>query len=236
MGRKPRVLALHSFRTSATIFDAQLRLAGLKQALGNLVEFTFLDAPHAASGEPYPDVAAAFPGEAYFEWWDAQRVEGGGYEYRGAAASLAAVAAALLEAAEAGEPFDAICGFSQGAAIAALAAAEQRAGRGAAAGTPPLRFALLFAGLRSRDPALDPHYAALPGLPSLHVVGAADPVRRASAELLEAFREGSAESCGAAPELLTHARGHVIPRLIGEDLERMRAFVGTHAGGGEARL
>ena len=53
-GGKLRVLALHSWRTSASIFAKQLAVAGWTNDdgtwLGDLCEFVCVDAPHPASG------------------------------------------------------------------------------------------------------------------------------------------------------------------------------------------
>ena len=68
---KLRVLALHSFRTSGSIFRDQLEALGnWPNAIGDLCEFVYVDAPHPASGEVPEDVASFFQGP-YFEWWNA---------------------------------------------------------------------------------------------------------------------------------------------------------------------
>ena len=68
---KLRVLALHSFRTSGSIFCDQLEALGnWPNAIGDLCEFVYVDAPHPASGEVPEDVASFFQGP-YFEWWNA---------------------------------------------------------------------------------------------------------------------------------------------------------------------
>ena len=55
---KLRVLALHSFRTSGSIFRDQLEALGnWPNAIGDLCEFVYVDAPHPASGE-VPEIGA----------------------------------------------------------------------------------------------------------------------------------------------------------------------------------
>ncbi|GFR45059.1 hypothetical protein Agub_g6432, partial [Astrephomene gubernaculifera] len=71
--RRLRVLCIHSFRTSGSIFKQQLQRAGLLEALEDLVEFTFVDAPHPASGHIPRDVGPYFQGP-YFEWFTAEEV------------------------------------------------------------------------------------------------------------------------------------------------------------------
>ena len=68
--RRPlRLLALHSFRTSAAIFRRQLaRLGGLDGA-----ELVFIDAPHAASGPLPEDVAGAGFEGPFFEWFTVEQ-------------------------------------------------------------------------------------------------------------------------------------------------------------------
>lgn len=77
------------------------------------------------------------------------------------------------------------------------------------------RFVLLFAGVRmTRQYAYA--YSGLRNLPSLHVLGDRDPVRRQTLELIASFDD---------PLVVHHPRGHSIPRLPPPDLQVVRAFL-----------
>jgi hypothetical protein len=85
--KRLRILALHSFRTSASIFEDQLRRAGILTGdndngasscfAGVPATVDFLNAPNAASGPPPPDVVAGRWPPPYREWFAATRVEDG---------------------------------------------------------------------------------------------------------------------------------------------------------------
>ena len=68
-----RVLCLHGWRTSGQILRQQMEdiSVALSSVIGGALDMHYLDAPHTASGPPSPDVAAVWPDEPYFEWWDA---------------------------------------------------------------------------------------------------------------------------------------------------------------------
>jgi hypothetical protein len=82
--RPLRILALHSFRTSAAIFEDQLRRSGLLTGgedagdlkfVGVPAVVRFLDAPNAATGAAPPDVVAGAWPPPYREWFAATRVD-----------------------------------------------------------------------------------------------------------------------------------------------------------------
>jgi hypothetical protein len=117
----------------------------------------------------------------------------------GWAESLAALVAALRLHA----PIDGLLGLSQGAAVAAAAAAElQRSGE--ALGVAPPRLVWLAGGFVPPPPAGSALQADAPlRLRSLHVFGGDDYVSAAASEALAA--------CFAAPTTLRHAAGHLLP-------------------------
>lgn len=70
-----------------------------------------MDAPHAATGEAQPEVAAMFE-PPYFQWWNAQTITRDGKEvscYEGWEASIEAVKNRMRQ----DGPFDGVLGFSQ---------------------------------------------------------------------------------------------------------------------------
>ena len=140
---------------------------------------------------------------------------------------MAAVVAALRRAASRGEPFDGLLGFSQGAGLAHVAMCLQGAG-GLVVGpdVPPLRFAVLIGGFRSRHGG---HRTLLercrvgaqppwPGYPSVHIWGQRDPAKAGAQRLMQSFPEAQ-----ALP--LEHPGGHVVPALDAADLFRVERFL-----------
>jgi pimeloyl-ACP methyl ester carboxylesterase len=96
------------------------------------------------------------------------------------------------------DDFDGVLGFSQGAALTALVVGM--------AALPRVRFAVMIGGFVSRDAAHAPIVDALRGstLPSLHVIGRADRV-------VPPDGSRALASCFAAPIVLEHDGGHVVP-------------------------
>lgn len=137
-----RILCLHGWRTSGAILRFQTRDL---PSDGLSVEYVTMDAPHPASGPPYPIVAQLFPGP-YFEWWDHELST---HEYRGWSETMEAVRTHCRSHG----PFHGVLGFSQGASLAAYLAA-QRVSDPDDAIMPDLEFCMLFAGFVPRDPSL----------------------------------------------------------------------------------
>jgi pimeloyl-ACP methyl ester carboxylesterase len=183
-----RVLVLHGRLQSAALLHG--RLAPLQRRLAGTAELVFTDAP------------CCVPGGETREWWPGDSC-GGGVE--------AAVACAAAAWASHG-PFDALLGFSQGAAVAYLCCA-----RGGAA----------FAGLRGV--VLASGYAPEPGdaggdeagrllaLPSLHLLSEDDASVPAAASRRLAQRF-------ASPALHVHTAGHCVPQRAA-DLQAVVAFL-----------
>ena len=238
-GEKLRVLCLHSFRTSANILRDQLDIAQWGSSLGDLCEFTFMDAPHLATGEIPADVASFFE-PPYREWWNANEVDGR-IEYVGLDESLAAID----DFAAQHGPFDGVLGFSQGATLTGLLAATGIAeGKGPfacgigvgeeAAPTTPPPFALMISGMLARTASARELYAAAAAgveaaaerggaeaaTPSLHIVGDSDKVLPPALS-----KRAAAAAFFVDAKTVRHERGHVIPLLRGKALEDVRAFL-----------
>lgn len=245
-----KILCLHSFRTSAAILRGQLDIAQWPSSLGDLCQFTFMDAPHPASGNIPPDVASFFE-PPYFEWWNAMKDENGVLEYVGLDVSFASVDAFVAEHG----PFDGVLGFSQGATMTGMLAAMGRAeGKGpfkasasSSSGATSATFALMISGMLARTERAQALYTSAeeegsPGTPSLHIIGEADTVlppalseRAAALSFWGSNRadiptdpvvDTGVDVAAADPVVVVrHERGHVVPRLTGEALERVRAFL-----------
>ncbi|KAK9813275.1 hypothetical protein WJX72_011766 [[Myrmecia] bisecta] len=214
--RKLRILALHSFRTSGTIFQEQMRRAGLDTALEDLVEIIYATSPRPASGPPPEDVHPYFQGP-YYEWWNAETVEGQhgrSVTFHGWDTALSFITDFI----SLHGPFDGVMGFSQGTILTSLLVGLQQQGA-IMKGLPHFRFCLLFAGLPAGDPALKYVYDEPLRTPSLHVMGEKDFVLKYSKLLAKLFKD---------PIVIMHPRGHVIPALKGDSLETMRSFLQTH--------
>jgi pimeloyl-ACP methyl ester carboxylesterase len=188
------ILALHGYHGSARTLRRQI--APLADALPPGVNLAFVDAPSLARGD--------------FGWWH----EG----FTGWEATRDWVAELT-----AGEHFDGVIGFSQGAALAGLLLATQEAA-GDAAGNTALAFGFGFGVMIGGFTSEEPRHAALLrrklATPSLHVTGSADGIvpMRDSLRLAERF---------ADPVIVEHGGGHVIPtgpRALGRIVE----FVDRH--------
>ncbi|XP_025903777.1 esterase OVCA2 [Nothoprocta perdicaria] len=191
--RRPlRLLGLHGYRQNERRFRE--RTGALRKALRGRAELVTLSAPHRVpdgDGDSDDDPRAWwFSGPGTFEAREEAAAPDGLDE------SLSAVAAALAEHG----PFDGLLGFSQGAALAAMACALRAAGDGRF----PVAFAVLVAGFASRAPAHAAFYRQPIALPTLHVVGRADAViaPQLSWELARSFVE---------PVVLEHPGGHFVP-------------------------
>jgi hypothetical protein len=179
-----------------------------------LVDIFFVDAPNPASGPIPDDVAPYFQGP-YFEWWNAQKSADGSWMYENADRSQTFI----NDIFKLHGPFDGLIGFSQGAAMSALLAGMQRLGK-VLLDQPMLRCIVCFAGIRVRDPCLEEAYSAMAPVDSIHIIGEKDPVKHMTNLLIQAFD---------SPIVIHHPRGHVIPALKGEDLQRLREFLEFHA-------
>ena len=204
-----RVLGLHSFRTNATILEKQLRLAGWYQRLEREnVSFTFVDAPHLASGPIPEDVKVFGSGQAHREWWNAnQDPTTKDWHYDGCDESLAYLESVWDERG----PFDVILGFSQGAAITALFSGVLKSKRKVMP-----KCIVCISGIKVRDSRFDDVYEGIAQLPSFHLYGSHDPVKIFTNRLIRSFD---------SPVVIQHERGHVVPRLGDADEAQLVAFL-----------
>eukprot|EP00879_Flechtneria_rotunda_P003150 GHRR01003372.1.p1 GENE.GHRR01003372.1~~GHRR01003372.1.p1 ORF type:complete len:296 (+),score=71.11 GHRR01003372.1:250-1137(+) len=211
--RKLRVLCLHSWRTSGDIFKAQFQRSKLDVALDDLLELVFLTAPHAASGPIPDDVAGAFQGP-YFEWFTTEKAQHGEefiFTYHNMLESEAFIISAIRELG----PFDGICGFSQGGAMASALVALQHAGL-ALPDVPLFTFALFFGSVLTNHLRYQQAFKDRVQVPSCHIIGHKDYVKEHSIALARSF-EG--------PIVIIHSKGHVIPALANQHLAVLRAFL-----------
>ncbi|OQS02397.1 serine hydrolase (FSH1) [Thraustotheca clavata] len=206
-GRKLRILCLHGWRTSNKVL--QVQLVGLQRALGGKdgVEFISLNSPMLASGPPHAEVETFFGKQGpYYEWWDhvehpATDTTPKRSEYVGIERSLSFLQGQV----DVLGPFDAVLGFSQGAAMTTLLTANYLA-QGKSA---PYQAVVLVCGLLPRDGMpknllVDNKY--LLKIPSLHILGEKDAIFKWGQHLVEAYESSSRH-------IYIHPDGHKFPTL-----------------------
>ena len=201
-----RIICLHGSRQSAQIF--QKRLKTLLKKVKSIAQLHFIDAPHddvcikrfkrMMQHQTFDAVsnAAAAAGSSLC-WWLPGAVTGEPHPEWAAQwdASYALLNKTMADAAAAGEPFDGVLGFSNGAAAAAMLLSHQ------AEGIPPLRFALLAGGyapaqLLGREP-LD--------IPCLQLQGATD-------EFISPEQAQELELLFTGAQIHRHEQGHCVPQ------------------------
>ncbi|KAI8909465.1 serine hydrolase FSH [Powellomyces hirtus] len=187
-----RILCLHGYTQNANVFRS--RLAVMRKDLKNIADFEFVSAPHVVPKEEIPPVASAASVDLNAPvdemgprtWWRPFTLP----------SKLEDSIAELTEIwSKASPPFDGILGFSQGATMAALVLPSL---------DPPPRFSIHCSGFFPHDPAHGAMLAALPTVPSLHVMGRSDAwVPPARSEALRAMFKD--------PQTMVHDGGHFIP-------------------------
>ncbi|KAL3670312.1 hypothetical protein V7S43_004623 [Phytophthora oleae] len=204
MSRPLRVLCLHGWRTSGSILQRQT--SALRQAFGPKAELVYVDAPWNASG-PAPELVRSFYGKngPFYQWWDALKRgnEGEAYRYEGFEHSLDYLTGQV----QALGTVDAILGFSQGAAVATLLTAHYQS----TYGHVPWKVCILVGGFYPRNPGtqelLDAAKTSTDGaidIPSVHVIGRADPLAPKSEKLFRSFT-------GTRRLKFEHDEGHKFP-------------------------
>jgi hypothetical protein len=170
--RDLRMLCLHGYHGTGAILRRQM--APLAAAIPSNVELVYVDAPSLSSGD--------------FGWWH----EG----YRGWERSRDWA----IELLRAGPRIDGIFGFSQGAALTGLLAAQ----RDTLPSPVWFEFAIMVGGFTSTMPQHAELLRHKLTVPSVHVTGRTDVIvpRRDSLLLADRF---------ADPLVIEHPGGHVIP-------------------------
>uniref|UniRef100_A0A2P2JYC2 Uncharacterized protein MANES_12G128800 n=1 Tax=Rhizophora mucronata TaxID=61149 RepID=A0A2P2JYC2_RHIMU len=162
--KKPRILCLHGFRTSAAILQ---QLAGRwPENVHEKLDLVFLDAPFPAEGKS--DVEGIFD-PPYYEWFQANKDY---TKYRNFAECLAYIEDYMIRHG----PFDGLLGFSQGAILSAALPGMQRDGV-TLTKVPKIKFLIIIAGAMLGGskfglPELAASAFSLPiECPSLHFIG-----------------------------------------------------------------
>ncbi|KAI4314401.1 hypothetical protein L6164_027314 [Bauhinia variegata] len=207
--KKPRILCLHGFRTSAAILEKLI--ARLSETVLEKLDLVFLDGPFPAQGKS--DVEGIFD-PPYYEWFQAKKDF---TEYFNLQECIAYIEEYMVK----NGPFDGLLGFSQGAILAAALPGMQE--QGVVLGkVPKIKFLILisggkFGGKKFGMPKLASNAFAKPiDLPSLHFIGEMDFLKEEGIALLEAFVD---------PVVIHHPKGHTVPRLDDKSLQTMLGFI-----------
>lgn len=155
------------------------------------LDYTFVTAPHSATGPPDPGIATFYADFDYFEWFIKDE------EYSSLSHSMDLLVEHLRDASP---PYDGVMGFSQGAGMATRLAHKRSS-------DPTMhslfRFVILIGGVPPIElEAFTPDIA----LPSLHITGAADPFLSRSTALEGLYRDEMRHA-------LRHEEGHNIPSM-----------------------
>ncbi|KAK4430538.1 Esterase OVCA2 [Sesamum alatum] len=203
--RKPRILCLHSFRTSGRIL--QKLISRWPENVTGELDLVFVDAPFPAEGKS--DVEGIYD-PPYFEWFQTDKEFKEFYNFEECLNYLEDL---MLKHG----PFDGVLGFSQVAALPGM----QKEGV-ALNKVPNIKFLIIisggrFGGSKFGLPKLAAKAFSSPvGCPSLHIIGELDFLKGESEALLNYFVD---------PVVIYHAKGHTVPRLSEEDGEKMLQFM-----------
>jgi predicted esterase len=222
--RQLKVLCLHGFASSASIFNMQL--SHLQSAVSSFADLTFTDGF-------YPLDSTGSRRRPRFSWWRRQTSGDNLVEYAGMQCSLTALARLETEVNQ--KPFDVIIGHSQGAAMAiAIALINARAEEGI---EPPLalpsmpKALVLYSGFPPQDASLEKAYSVVEkqgglNISSHWIIGERDKV---------VLPEYSRTAMGLfqKPSSFIHGGGHDPPRCessteylvqVLSDLSRKQSF------------
>ncbi|MED6113454.1 hypothetical protein PIB30_070901 [Stylosanthes scabra] len=208
--KRPRVLCLHGFRTSAEILKKLV--SRWPESVTQKLDLVFLDAKFPAQGKS--DVEGIFD-PPYFEWFQNNQDFS---EYMNFEECLAYIEDFMVE----NGPFDGLLGFSQGAILAAALPGMQAQGVALGKVKNKIKFLILisgakFGGNKFGAPKLASNaFSKLIDIPSIHFIGETDFMKQESSDLVESFLE---------PVVIHHPRGHTVPRLDEKSVETVVGFI-----------
>jgi len=196
-----RVLCLHGWRTNKNVLGFQL--GGLQSVLKSMggIELVCINAPHLQSGPAYAEIQQFFGAGPFFEWWNAE--DDSECKYNGVEESVAYVCSYIKE----NGPFQAVLGFSQGAAM--VSALHAFIHRDASLLPIHLRWkcSILVCGIPVRDHQLKPiaEEALSKVSGSVHLIGENDKIKATSKVLASLY--------GGNTKILFFPEGHQPPSL-----------------------
>ncbi|KAF0695992.1 Aste57867_13205 [Aphanomyces stellatus] len=195
--RPLRILCLHGCRTNTKILRLQLQC--LQDSMGPSTQFRMVNAPFYTAADA--DLQGDFAGP-FYEWYDYCGDKETSKSYAGQQRSLAFLVRQVDELG----PFDAVLGFSQGAAMTTMLTAHYLAKKEAV----PFKAVALFCGYIPRDGMpmelqLEPNTLKYYlDIPSIHVIGTQDYLYKYGRELVTAYEPTTAR-------LFEHGAGHRLP-------------------------
>ncbi|KAF5668542.1 dihydrofolate reductase [Fusarium heterosporum] len=220
--KEVKILMLHGYTQSGTLFRAKTRslektIVKLLNPISLLPVFLYATGPNRLSPEDIPGYQP--PEEPQPEdyqpdtwaWW---RKDEATEKYRLLDEGMATIAEAIRDA----DGIDAVCGFSQGAAMAALVTAAlepervlpegqegdwARGLRDANSGNP-LKFSVMYSGFWATPDSLQFCFEPKIKTPSLHFLGSLDTV-------VEENRSRALTDRCQDPLVLVHPGGHHVP-------------------------
>ncbi|XP_028091388.1 esterase C25G4.2-like isoform X1 [Camellia sinensis] len=213
VGRKPRFLCFHGYRTSGKILERELQR--WPEFVREKMELVFIDAPFPAQGPPIPPAAAEGNFDPpYYEWFQSNEDFS---EYMNFDECIAYIEDCMTRIG----PFDGLLGFSQGALLSAALPGMQTEGV-VLTRVPKIKCVIIisggkFGGSKFSSPKLAENAFSSPiECPSLHFIGEKDLAKPYAIELLDPFVD---------PFVIFHHEGHVVPKLDEKGLEVMLSFL-----------
>lgn len=246
--KEVKILMIHGYTQSGPLFRAKTRalekLLAKTLAPISLLPVLFYptgpnrllpsDIPGFVSSESQGGDAISDPADLP-DTWGWFRKDDGSNTYRLFDEGMAVIAQAIRDAGG----IDAVCGFSQGGAMAAFIAAaleplrpvlEGPAGEWArklreANGNRPVKFAVSYSGFYAAVPSLQWLYEPKIKTPTLHYIGSLDTV------VDESRSQGLVDRC-EEPLVVVHPGGHYVP-VSKEWVMPLAGFIKNHASGQE---
>ncbi|KAH7679640.1 Dihydrofolate reductase protein [Dioscorea alata] len=205
VGRKPRILCLHGFRTSGEIMKRQV-IGKWPATVTSRLDLIFPDAPWPAAGKS--DVEGFFD-PPYYEWF---QFDEDYMHYVNLDECFEFIEDLIIKHG----PIDGLMGFSQGAILSAALAGMQEKGL-ALTRVPKLKFVVIIGGAKFPSPTVaEKAYSTRISCPSLHFIGAEDFLHSHGKILLESFVD---------PLVIHHPKGHTVPRLDPKNEEMAMSFI-----------
>ncbi|KAH7859603.1 hypothetical protein Vadar_003122 [Vaccinium darrowii] len=194
--RKPRVLCLHSFRSSGKIFEEQTQI--WPEFVREKMDLVFIDALFPAGG--LKELGSEEEFDPHYEWFQSNQDFS---EHKNFDECIAFIEDCMTRMG----PFDGLMGFSQGVALTSV---------------PKIKFVILisggkFGGSMFSSPKLAQNAFSSPiQCPSLHLFGEKDIAKSNAIEQLDSFVD---------PFVIHHPEGHVVPKLDEKGSEIMLKFI-----------
>jgi predicted esterase len=185
-----KVFGLHGWRTNAKI----LKMQTAAMVYHTKFDLLAVNAPFDADGPPDQGIGTIYPNENYYQWYNRKLGVNDGLE------STIDFLSNIFNGSDAN--LDGSLGFSQGAGVLSLYLMHCKQ-RGLQF---PVRFVILIGGIEPPDHTIVSCHSEPLDIPSLHIIGRADPLLYRSERLLTFYNPDKAT-------ILYHSEGHNIPSI-----------------------